>query len=387
MDPADPDTLYAVLWEAREGPWENGVFRGPGSGLYKSTDGGDSWRQLSGGLPTFEQDGLSRIGITIAPSQPQRLFATVESEQRGGLYRSDDGGESWHLVNDDSRVTQRGSDFAEVKVHPQDPDTVFTGSIVVWKSTDGGATFEAIRGAPGGDDYHRIWINPSNPDVMLIASDQGAIVTVNGGDTWSSWYNQPTAQLYHVTTDNAFPYRVCGGQQESGSACVQSRGDDGAITFREWHPAGIEEYGYAAPDPLDPDIVYGGKVSRFDRRTGQVQNVSPVPLRSGDYRVVRTMPILFSPLDPRTLYFASNTLWKTTDGGSHWQQISPDLSRPSWEAPDNVGKYRGTVAAQSSRRGVIYTSAPSPLLRKVSIKVARAPSRSDTTSTRRLWLR
>jgi photosystem II stability/assembly factor-like uncharacterized protein len=359
FDPSNAQTVYAVMWEAREGPWENGVFRGPGSGMFKSTDGGDTWRRLTEGLPTFEEHGLSRIGITVAPSMPSRMFATVESRQNGGLYRSDDAGESWYLTNDDSRVTQRGSDFAEVKVHPHNPDIVFTGSIVVWKSTDGGHTFTTIRGAPGGDDYHRIWINPDNPDIMLIAADQGAIITVNGGETWSSWYNQSTAQFYHVTTDNAFPYRVCSGQQESGSACVQSRGDHGQITFREWSPVGVTEYGYVAPDPLDPDIVYGGRVTRFDRRTGQVQDVSPRPLRDGGYRIIRTMPILFSPVDPHTLYFSSNVLWKTTNGGQSWDQISPDLSRETWEVPENVGKYRGTAAARVFRRGVIYTIAPS----------------------------
>ncbi|MCH7476032.1 MAG: glycoside hydrolase, partial [Gemmatimonadetes bacterium] len=213
--------------------------------------------------------------------------------------------------------------------------------------------------APGGDDYQRLWINPNNPDIILIAADQGAIITVNGGETWSSWYNQPTAQFYHVTTDNAFPYRVCSGQQESGSACVQSRGDHGQITFREWSPVGVTEYGYVAPDPLNPDIVYGGRVTRYDRRTGQVQDVSPRPLRDGDYRIIRTMPILFSPVDPHTLYFASNTLWKTTTGGQSWDQISPDLSRETWEVPPNVGKYRGTPASRVTRRGVIYTIAPS----------------------------
>jgi photosystem II stability/assembly factor-like uncharacterized protein len=359
FDPSDAQTVYAVLWEAREGPWENGVFRGPGSGMFKSTDGGDTWRPLTQGLPNFADDGLSRIGITVAPSEPNRLFATVESRRNGGLYRSDDAGESWYLINDDPRVTQRGSDFAEVKVHPTNPDIVFTGSIVVWKSTDGGRTFTTIRGAPGGDDYHRIWINPEDPDIMLIAADQGAIVTVNGGETWSSWYNQPTAQFYHVITDNSFPYRVCSGQQESGSACVQSRGDHGQITFREWSPVGVSEYGYVAPDPLDPDIVYGGRISRFDRRTGQVQDVSPRPLRDDGYRVVRTMPVLFSPLDPHTLYFASNVVWKTTNGAQSWEQISPDLSRETWEVPANVGKYRGTPSAEVTRRGVVYTIAPS----------------------------
>ena len=194
---------------------------------------------------------------------------------------------------------------------------------------------------------------------MLIAADQGAIITANGGDTWSTWYNQPTAQFYHVTTDNAFPYRVCSGQQESGSVCIRSRGDGGQITFRDWSPVGAYEYDYVAPDPLDPDIVYGGRVSRFDRRTGQVQDVAPKPLRGADYRILRTMPILFSPVDPHTLYFASNVLWKTRNGGMSWDQISPDLTRETWEVPDNVGKYRGTPSARVSQRGVIYTIAPS----------------------------
>jgi photosystem II stability/assembly factor-like uncharacterized protein len=362
IDPADPRTAYAVLWEARQAPWENGVFNGPGSGVYKTTDGGNTWRPIVKGLPTFADDGLGRIGITVAPSNPRRLFATVEAKRKAGLYRSDDAGESWTLINADPRVTDRASDFAEVKVHPQDPDTVFTASIVTWKSTDGGRTFTALRGAPGGDDYHRIWINPRQPDIMLIAADQGVIITVNGGRSWSSWYNQPTAQLYHVSTDNAFPYRVCGGQQESGSVCIQSRGDDGQITFREWHPVGAEEYGYIAADPLDPDIVYGGKLSRYDRRTNQTQTIAPRPVRPAEgYRVVRTEPVLFSPTDPHTLFFASNVVWKTSDGGRTWTAISPDLTRKTWTAPPNVGKYRGTDAARPTQRGVIYTLAPSPL--------------------------
>ena len=352
LDPSNPDIVYAALWEARQGPWENGAFSGPGSGLYKSTDGGSTWRQLTTGLPTFEADGLGRIGIAIAPSRPSRLFLTIDARQNGGLYRSDDGGESWTIVSADPRVTERGSDFAEVKVHPTNPDIVFTGSIVTWKSTDGGKTFSAFRGAPGGDDYHRIWINPRHPDVMLIASDQGVIVTVNGGETWSSWYNQPTAQFYHVIADNAFPYRVCGGQQESGSACVASRSDEGRITFRDWRPVGVEEYGYVAPDPLDPDIVYGGKLTRFDRRTGQVQNVAPSILRSQQYRVIRTMPVLFSPIDPKTLYFASNVLWKTGDGGRTWSEISPDLTRETWDVPAQRREVHGNAAgaAHAARR-------------------------------------
>ncbi len=359
FDPKNPNIVYAVLWEARQGPWENGDFRGPGSGLFKSTDGGSTWRPLTKGLPTWEGDRLGRIGITVAPTLPSRLFAVVEARTTAGIYRSDDSGESWSRVNADPRVVARPYDATEVRVHPTNPDIVYVPTIVAWKSTDGGKTFTAFRGAPGGDDYQKIWINPTMPDVMIMTSDQGVVVTLNGGESWSSWYNQPTAAFYHVSTDTAFPYRVCGGQQESGSACISSRGDDGQITFREWHPVGVEEYGYVAPDPLDADVVYGGKVSRYDRRTGQVQNITPKPLRSADYRVVRTMPVLFSPLNPRKLYFSSNTLWVTTTGGQSWEQISPDLTRKMWSVPANVGKYIGSDAARPTQRGVIYTIAPS----------------------------
>jgi len=364
LDPGNPDVVYAALWESRQAPWENGVFSGPGSGLFKSTDGGATWKPLTRGLPTFEKDVAGRIGLTIAPSLPSRLFATVEtrdSGESGFLFRSDDSGETWTRISDDPFIVGRPSDFAEVKVHPTNPDIVFTASRVAWKSTDGGKTFTALKGAPGGDDYHRIWINPEDPNVMLFAADQGAVVTVNGGATWTSWYNQPTAQMYHVSTDNHFPYRVCSGQQESGSACVLSRGHDGAITFRDWTPVGVEEYGYVAADPLNPDLVYGGRVSRFDRRTGQTKNVSPMPIRSDGYRVVRTQPVIFSPADPKVLFYASNTVWKTTNGGESWESISPDLSRKTWTLPGNVGKYADRPAAKPSQRGVVYTLAPSPL--------------------------
>ena len=356
--------MYAVLWEARQAPWENGAFGGPGSGLYKSVDGGATWRQLTTGLPTFAE-GLGRMGITVAPSDPNRLYATVEVNGNGYIYRSDDAGETWRRTSADGRVAGRPSDFAEVKADPRNPDIVYSASVVTWKSTDGGATWTGIRGAPGGDDYHRIWINPRDPATILLAADQGAIITVNGGQTWSSWYNQPTAQFYHVSTDNAWPYRVCGGQQESGSACVKSRGDHGAISFRDWAPVGVEEYGYVAADPLDPDIVYGGKVSRFDRRTGQTRQVAPKPFRGPDYRVLRTAPVLFSPLDPKLLFFASNTIWTTRDGGTSWTEISPDLTRRDSTVPPNVGVYATSAAATARHPGVIYTVAPSYRSRRV----------------------
>ena len=361
LDPSNPDVVYAALWQARQGPWENGDFRGPGSGLFKSVDGGTTWRQLTSGLPDWEKGRVGRIGVTVAPTLSSRLYAVVEARQGEGIYRSDDAGETWVRINSDPRVVARPSDAADIQVHPTRPDVVFVPTIVAWKSVDGGRTFTALRGAPGGDDYQDLWINPATPDVMAMSSDQGAIISLNGGATWSSWYNQATAAFYHVSTDNAFPYRVCSGQQESGSACVASRGDHGQITFREWQPVGVEEYGYVAPDPLDPDIVYGGKVSRFDRRTGQVQQVGPRPLRTADYRTVRTAPVIFSPVNPKKLYFASNVLWQTLDGGQHWDQISPDLSREQWDTPASVGIYRGAPEAAPTRRGVIYTIAPSPL--------------------------
>ena len=304
--------VYASLWEARQGPGKTALDRS-GSGLFKSVDGGTTWRR-DAGLPAYA-DGLGRIGITVAPSLRTRLFAVVDAGARAGIYRSDDAGETWTRVNSDPRLVARPSDAADIRVDPTNPDVVYVPTIVAWKSIDGGRTFAALRGAPGGDDYQKIWINPLQPSVMILTADQGAIVTLNGGATWSSWYNQPTAQFYHVITDNAFPYRVCGGQQDSGSACVASRGDHGQITFRDWSPVGVEEYGYVAPDPLDPEIVYGGRISRFDRRSGQVQQVGP-PKRA-DYRVLRTQPLMFVPTDPRTLLFASNTVWKSSNGGTN----------------------------------------------------------------------
>jgi photosystem II stability/assembly factor-like uncharacterized protein len=359
IDPKNPHICYAALWEARQGPWENSAWSGTAGGIFKSTDGGSTWMQLENGLP----EGVIQANLAIAASDPNRVYAAIATQQGVAIYRSNDSGAHWQIATSDSRPAQRigGGDLPVPAVDPQNPDVVYSASTVTWKSADGGKTWSGLRGAPGGDDYQSIWINPTNSNVLLIVSDQGAIVTVNGGETWSSWYNQPTAQMYHASADNAFPYRVCGGQQESGSACVASRGNDGEITFRDWHPVGVEEYGYVAPDPLNPDLVYGGKVTRYDRRSGQTAQVGPKPLREPGYRVLRTQPVVFSPVDPHVLYFAANTVWKTRDGGLHWQQISPDLSRKTWEVPASVGKYRDTPSAKPTQRGVVYTLAPSPL--------------------------
>ncbi|HEY8831458.1 MAG TPA: hypothetical protein VIM21_03020 [Gemmatimonadaceae bacterium] len=358
FDPSNPQIVYAALWAGRQGPWENASWNGPLSGLFKSVDGGTTWRQLITGVPTTEQ-GLGRIGFTIAPSDPRRMYATVDAPTLGGIYRSDDAGETWRRTNDEVRVWGRASDFAEVKVDPRNPDVVYSANTSTYRSSDGGKTFTAIKGAPGGDDYHRIWINPDNPDIMLFAVDQGATITVNGGATWSSWYNQPTAQFYHVITDNRIPYWVYGGQQESGSVGTSSRGDYGAITFREWNPVGAEEYGYIAPDPLDPNIIYGGKISRFDQRSREVQNVSPEAVQSGKYRFLRTAPIIFSPVDPHALYYAGNVLFKTVNGGRSWDIISPDLTRQNYDVPPSYGMYTDGNLARAKNRGVIYTIAPS----------------------------
>ncbi|MGA7615195.1 MAG: glycoside hydrolase, partial [Thermoanaerobaculia bacterium] len=368
IDPSNPDVVYASFWQGRQGPWEYGnEYGGTKGGVFKSTDGGESWHQLSGGLP----DHIVQANLAIAPSKPNRLYMIVgttlssgyQSGEGQALYRSDDAGATWTSITDDPRPLMRigGGDLPMIGVDPKNPDVVYSTAIVTVRSTDGGKTWMSLRGAPGGDDYQNIWIDPTDPNVILLASDQGAVVSANGGRTWSSWYNQPTAQLYHVQANNAFPYRVCSGQQESGSVCIETRGNDGAITFRNWHPVGAIEYGYVAPDPLDSDVVYGAgrnQVSKFHWSTGQVQNVTPIPVLGDEYRVDRTQPIIFSEADPHVLYYAANVVFETRDDGASWKKISPDLARKDPGVPPSVGHLLKT-GSTGPHRGVVYALGPS----------------------------
>ncbi len=369
IDPSNPDVVYASFWQGRQGPWEYGnAYGGEKGGIFKSTDGGTTWHQLAGGLP----DQIVEANLSIAPSNPNRLYVVLATALRSGymsgegqaLYRSDDGGVSWTKTTDDPRPLMRigGGDLPMLGVDPTNPDVVYSTSIVTVRSTDAGKSWVSLRGAPGGDDYQNIWIDPKAPNTILLAADQGAVVSVNGGQSWSSWYNQPTAQLYHVQATNEFPYKVCSGQQESGSVCISTRGDDGAITFRDWHPVGAIEYGYVTPDPLNPDVVYGAGrnvVSKHHWSTGQTQDVTPIPLLGDDNRVDRTQPLFFSPADPHILYYAANRVFRTDDGGQTWQIISPDLAREHPGVPESVAQLAAKDENNATRRGVVYALGPS----------------------------
>jgi photosystem II stability/assembly factor-like uncharacterized protein len=379
IDPSDPNTVYAALWQQQQAFWEGGDFSGAGGGIFKSTDGGTTWAQLTDGLPTVLQANLA-----LAPSNPKVVYAMVGAVSPNGpgagpvgFYQSSDGGAHWTLRTHgpaapagtpgtaDGRPLVRigGGDLPTITVDPKDERVVYSASTVMWRTEDGGASWSAVRGAPGGDDYQKIWISPKDPNLILAVSDQGAVVSGNRGASWSNWYTQPTAAVYHVTADDAFPYRVCSGQQDSGSICVDSRSDDGEITFHDWHPVNIQEYGIAAPDPRDPDLVFGSArqgVSLYNRRTGQTASVGPDANARGELygRNVRTMPILWSPVRPDVLYYTSNVVWKSVDHARSWTRISPDLARQTWPVPASAGKYSTTVTP--SPRGTITALSASP---------------------------
>src|SRR5207237_1289740 len=316
FDPTNSQIIYATLWATRRPPWFiYAPANGPGSGIFKSTDGGTTWQPLTSGLPT---EKLGRIGIAVAPTNSNRLYAIVDAKD-GGFYRSDDAGSTWTKISSDNRIWGRGWYFSKVTADPKNADRVYVMNTSVYKSLDAGKHWTATKGAPGGDDYHQLWIYPDDPGRMIVGSDQGAIVTVDGAATWSSWYNQPTAQLYHVAADNRFPYWLTGAQQDSGAVGTPSRSNHSEISNRDWEGlcAGGES-GYTAPDPRRPEILFGGTVSRCNVITGETKNVSPE--RGGGpqfgqpspYRHAWTQPLVFSQADPHALYYANQFLYKTT---------------------------------------------------------------------------
>lgn len=362
--PGDPRTLYAAMWQTRRPPWS--VYppsNGPGSGLFVSHDGGDHWTAITGN-GFIAHPG--RMGIAPAPSKPDRIYVLADGRSgEAGLYRSDDSGVHWQHVSDDKRIWFRGWYFSGITVDPRNPDRIYVMDTIVLRSDDGGRHFVALKGDPTGDDFHALWIDPSNTDRQVLGSDQGTQITLNGGVTWSSWYNQPTAQIYHVSTDNRFPYWVYGAQQDSGAVALPSRTEDeNGITienFREITPGG--ESDMIAPDPDDPDIVYGGRVVKLDLRTKQTRDIDPtLAYPAAEWRKAWTLPLAFSQHGPRVLYFANQRLFRTADGGQHWAAISPDLTRDDSAAPPNLDP--ATAADDdhlTTHRGVIYTIAPSPL--------------------------
>ena len=379
-DPERPQAVYAALWQMRMHPWLD-YFQpqaGPGSGIYKSEDGGLTWRRLEGGGLPGGTGG--RIGLAVARGSGGRIVyaaialagspLTSAKLARGssGLYRSSDGGAGWEQVNDDDSLAS--SYFGRVTVDPKDPDLVYVMGRSMRRSTDGGRHFEVLKGSPGGDDYHFLWINPLDPTHMITGSDQGAAVTVDGGGTWSSWYNQPTGQLYHVAADDRFPYHLYSGQQDNGTVEIASRGPYGVIEDRDWHPVGGDERDYMVPKPGDPDVVFGsglgGHVSRFDEATRQSVEISPWPVSSyGErpttvkYRYTWITPLVFSPVPPHAMYLGAQVLFRSTDDGDHWDVVSPDLSGKAEGAGDCDDP--APAGARACGFGVIFSIAPSPL--------------------------
>ena len=365
FEPGQPNVVYAALWQTRRPPWN--VYppsNGPGSGLYKSGDGGQTWTALNGhGFP----DKPGRIGIAVSPLQPQRVFALVDAAA-GGLYRSDDGAASWTRVSSDSRIWKRGWYFGGITVDPGNADVVYICNTAMYRSGDGGKTFLPVKGAPGGDDYHQLWIDPADPQRRVLGVDQGAVVTLNGGASWSSWFNQPTGQFYHVVTDNRFPYWVYGAQQDSGAAGIPSRTNniDGInlTQFRETAAGG--ESDNIAPDPDDPDVIFGGRVDKLDLRSGQTQRVDPTLVHPGLYRSTWTLPLVFGKAGGKAgghaLYFGNQRIFRSTDHGAHWDTISPDLSRENPAVPANLDTATVEDTEQAGpRRGVVYAIGPSSL--------------------------
>lgn len=368
IDPVNPMVVYASMWNTRRPPWFiYAPSNGPGGGIWKSIDGGTKWTQLTKGLPT---DGFGRSGLAIAPSNTKRVYAVIDAKE-GGLYRTDDAGATWVKASGDTRLWGRGWYFEKVAVDPKNADIVFVPNVGVQKSKDAGATWTkwAVRGSPGGDDYHQMWLSPVDSNIAIIASDQGAIVSVTATDDtpdWSSWVNNSIAQIYHVAPDYHFPYWLTGAQQDSGAVRVRTRGEGASLNMRDWLPACAGgESGYTAPDPLHPDILFGGMVEWCNVLTGETGNVSPERNMTEPARHAWTQPLVFSPADPHALYFANQFVYKTTDGGLNWAQISADLTREDPGVPPNLDAAAPADKAPTAgkRLGVIFTLAPSPVLK------------------------
>jgi photosystem II stability/assembly factor-like uncharacterized protein len=362
FDPSNPQTVYAAMWAVRRPPWFiYAPANGSGSGLFKSTDAGRTWNQLTSGLPT---EGLGRMGIAISAANPKRIYVVADAKE-GGLFRSDDAGATFTRVSGDNRVWTRGWYFEKVAADPKNPDVVYVPNTGVYKSIDGGKTWGApMKASPGGDDYHMVWVSPDDSNRMIVGGDQGTIVSVDGGQTFSSWYNQPTAQLYHVAPDSRFPYWLTAAQQDSGAVGTPERTHHGVISMHEWSGlcAGGES-GYTAPDPLHPEILFGGTVEKCNVVTGATKNVSPETPQPGvAYRHDWTQPLVFSQADRRALYFANQFVYKTLDGGDTWARISGDLTRPDPGVPPTLDSAASAdFDERFGRRGVVYTLAPSPV--------------------------
>ena len=392
MSEGNPQLLFAGAWQTHRAPWSNyAPTDGPGSGLHRSQDGGKTWTRLTGnGLP---EGDWGRVGIAVA-RDGKRAYALIEAKKNAarssGLYRSEDGGNTWTLANADSRLSSRAWYFNRITIDPKNSDVIYMPNVALYRSEDGGKSISIVRGAPGGDDYHELWIDPNNSASMVLGTDQGTTISPNRGRTWSSWYNQPTAQFYHVTTDNRFPYTIYGTQQDSGSAAVVSRTDHDNITPRDWFPSGPSESGYMVVDSKDPDVVYlsgtYGPISRFNKRTGLSQDITPWPAFSWEseiherkYREPWTPVLVASPIDPTILYLGTQYVMKTADDGLHWETISPDLTgaaaantevqstddkkRADEKPPSDAAAGNLPTLANAKRfgYGVVFSLAPSPL--------------------------
>src|SRR5947207_4406775 len=335
FDPTNSQIVYAALWNVRRPPWF--IYtpaNGPGGGIFKSSDGGSTWNEIDSGIPL---ENRGRIGISVSPANHNRIYVAVDAKE-GGIFRSDDAGVTWTRLSSDKRLWDRGWYFEKVTADPKDADTVYVMNTSVYRSTDAGKTWTAIKGDPTGDDFHQLWIYPDDPRRMVLGTDQGTIVSVDGAVTWSSWYNQATAQIYRVTADYRFPYWVTGAQQDSGAISSPSRSRHSEISLRDWEGlcAGGES-GYTAPDPLHPEILYGGTVTRCNVVTGETKNVTPErPAGQLTYRHAWTQPLVFSKADPHALYYANQFIYKTTNGGESWNQIGQDLTREDPGVPESL---------------------------------------------------